>query len=110
MVPGLLVGSVFILTVVGLFWTPGFMVLAALSLLYAVAALTLSLIIAARTNWSLFPALPGVVWCFHFGYGYGFLRGIFDFVVLHNAPQTQFVQLTRETRVNLRMAVLNSQG
>jgi len=33
--------------------------------------------------------------CFHFGYGYGFLRGIVDFVVFHNAPNAKFVQLTR---------------
>ena len=99
-VPGALVGSLLLLTVLGLFWTPGFWALAAVSLLYATAALMLSLLIAARTNWVLFPALPGVVWCFHFGYGYGFLRGIFDFVVLHNAPQTQFVRLTREQSAN----------
>ena len=95
-VPGVLVGSILILAILGMFWTPGFWAVAVLSLLYAAGAFVLSLIIAARTNWTLFPALPGVVWCFHFGYGYGFLRGIFDFVVLHNAPQTQFVRLTRE--------------
>jgi glycosyltransferase involved in cell wall biosynthesis len=95
-VPGALVGSLCVLTVLGAFWTPGFWAVAGLSLLYAAVAVVLSLVIAARTNWILFPALPGVVWCFHFGYGYGFLRGVFDFVVLHNAPRTEFVQLTRE--------------
>ena len=60
------------------------------------AALALSLAIAVRTEWTLFPVLPAVLPCFHFGYGYGFLRGILDFVLLNNAPQTQFVQLTRE--------------
>jgi succinoglycan biosynthesis protein ExoA len=95
-VPGAFVGAICILTVLGMFWTPVFWAVAGLTLLYAAAAVALSLVIAARTKWTLFPALPGVVWCFHFGYGYGFLRGIFDFVVLHNAPQTQFVQLTRE--------------
>jgi hypothetical protein len=39
-----------------------------------------------------------VVWCFHFGYGYGFLRGLLDLVLLRNAPDTPFVQLTREQR------------
>jgi succinoglycan biosynthesis protein ExoA len=95
-VPGVLVGSICLLAVLGIFWAPGLWAAAGLALLYAVGALSLSLIIAAQTNWTLLPALPGVVWCFHFGYGYGFLRGIFDFVILHNAPQTQFVQLTRE--------------
>jgi GT2 family glycosyltransferase len=95
-VPGVLVGSICLLAVLGIFWTPGLWAAAGLALLYAMGALWLSLIIAAQTKWTLLPALPGVVWCFHFGYGYGFLRGVFDFVVLHNAPQTQFVQLTRE--------------
>jgi succinoglycan biosynthesis protein ExoA len=98
-VPGAFVGAICLLTVSGMFWTPLFWAVAGLALLYAMAALALSIVIAARTKWVLLPALPGVVWCFHFGYGYGFLRGIFDFVVLHNAPQTQFVQLTREKAV-----------
>lgn len=94
-VPGAFVGALCILTLLGIFWTPGLWAAADLMLLYTVAALLLSFAIAARTKWSLFPALPAVVWCFHFGYGYGFLRGVVDFVVLHNAPQTEFVQLTR---------------
>lgn len=98
-VPGALVGAICILTVLGMLWTPVLWAVAGLTLLYGLAALVISLAIAARTKWTLLPALPGVVWCFHFGYGYGFLRGIFDFVVLHNAPQTQFVQLTREKAV-----------
>ena len=96
LVPGAFVGSLCLLAVLGLFWSPGFWAVGGLTLLYAVAVLALSLLIAARTEWTLFPALPGVVCCFHVGYGYGFLRGIFDFVVLHNAPQAEFVQLTRE--------------
>ncbi len=96
LVPGALVGSICLLALLGIFWPPGFWAVAGLGLLYAVGALALSLVIATRTQWTLLPALPGVVWCFHFGYGYGFLRGILDFVILHNAPQTQFVQLTRE--------------
>ncbi len=95
-VPGAFVGSLCLLAILGMFWTPAFWVAAALTLLYAVVVLGLSFLIAARTELVLFPLLPGVIWCFHFGYGYGFLRGLFDFVVLHNAPQTQFVQLTRE--------------
>ena len=33
---------------------------------------------------------------FNFGRGYGFLRGVLDLVLLQNAPDTQFVQLTRK--------------
>ncbi len=107
-VPGAWVASLCLLAVLGIFWTPGFWAVAGLALLYGVGALWLSLLIAAQTKWTLLPALPGVVWCFHFGYGYGFLRGIFDFVVLHNAPQTQFVQLTREKASEVRMGKAES--
>jgi len=46
----------------------------------------------------LLPALPIVFSCFQLGYGYGFLRGIVDFVVFQKAPPAGFVQLTRERR------------
>jgi glycosyltransferase involved in cell wall biosynthesis len=95
-VPGAFVGSLFLLAAFGLVWHPALLAFAGLALLYALAALGLSLLIAGKTKWKLFPVLPMVMACFHIGYGYGFLRGILDFVVLHNAPQTQFVQLTRE--------------
>ena len=97
-VPGAFVGAICLLAAIGLIWSPGFWAVAGLALLYGAGVLALSLAIAARTKWRLLPALPGVMWCFHFGYGYGFLRGIFDFVVLHNAPQTEFVRLTRAPR------------
>jgi succinoglycan biosynthesis protein ExoA len=94
-VPGAFLGTLGLATVLGLFWTPAFWAVAGLSLTYAVAALVISLVVAAHSKWSAFPVLPVVIWCFQFGYGYGFLAGLLDFVVFHNAPQTQFVQLTR---------------
>jgi glycosyltransferase involved in cell wall biosynthesis len=97
-VPGAFVGCIGLLAVLGVFWRPGWWVAAGLALVYALAALLGSLLIASRTRWAYLPVLPAVISCFHLGYGYGFLNGILDFVVLHNAPQTQFVQLTREQR------------
>ena len=96
LVPGVFVGCVCLLTVLGLFWFPAFWGVLGLVTLYAAAALAISLVTAARTQWTLLPVLPVVVWCFHFGYGYGFLRGVLDLVLLHNAPDTKFVQLTRK--------------
>ena len=95
LVPGTLVGSFCLLMGMGLFWRPAILAAAALTLVYAAAAFVLSILIAARTKWILLPVLPVVIGCFHIGYGYGFLRGFLDFVILHNAPQAQFVQLTR---------------
>jgi succinoglycan biosynthesis protein ExoA len=98
LVPGAFVGCLILLAAVGFFWFPAWWGVVSLTALYAAAALVISLITAARTQWILLPVLPVVVWCFHFGYGYGFLRGILDFVLLRNAPDTPFVQLTREQR------------
>jgi succinoglycan biosynthesis protein ExoA len=98
LVPGAFVGSLCLLAALGLFWSPALWGAGGLVALYAAAALVISLLTAARTQWALFPVLPVVVWCFHFGYGYGFLRGLLDLVLLRNAPDTPFVQLTREQR------------
>jgi len=95
-VPGSFVGSVCLLMILGLFWSPALWATAGLLLLYASAALAVSLLIAASSEWVLLPVLPLVLGCYHFGYGYGFLRGVLDLVLLHNAPATQFVQLTRK--------------
>ena len=62
---------------------------------YAMAVITASLITAAKAGWRLFPLLPLVFPCYHFGYGCGFLRGIWDFVILRRRPSTSFTQLTR---------------
>jgi len=62
---------------------------------YLLAVLAASLFTAVRTHWVLFPVLPLVFPCFHFGYGYGFLRGILDFVVFPGRPSASFETLTR---------------
>src|SRR5262249_50755322 len=87
LVPGIFVGSLCLSAIVGLLWFPAWWVGGSLALLYMAVTLMAAMIIAARTQWTLFPVLPAVIACFHFGYGYGFLRGILDFVVLNNAPE-----------------------
>lgn len=96
LVPGAFVVGLCLLAALGLFWSPAMWGAAGLAGLYLVTALAASLVTAARTQWTLLPVLPAVVWCFHFGYGYGFLRGVLDLVLLRNAPDARFVQLTRK--------------
>lgn len=96
LVPGAFIGSLCLLAAVGLIWTPALWAAVGLMALYVAAVLAAAVVIAARSQWMLFPVLPVVIACFHFGYGYGFLRGILDFVILNNAPEAKFVQLTRE--------------
>ncbi|MBE0542920.1 MAG: glycosyltransferase family 2 protein [Verrucomicrobia bacterium] len=63
--------------------------------LYTACVLAASLITAAQAGWSLLPILPFVFPCYHFGYGIGFLRGIWDFVIRRKGAHKSFEALTR---------------
>jgi glycosyltransferase involved in cell wall biosynthesis len=69
--------------------------LLALLAAYALALITASLITAGQAGWRLFPVLPAVFACYHFGYGIGFLRGFWDFVIRRKGPQKSLEALTR---------------
>jgi succinoglycan biosynthesis protein ExoA len=62
---------------------------------YLTANLLASVITAARKDWRLFPLLPIVFACYHLGYGYGFLRGVVDFVVFRRQPREVYTRLNR---------------
>lgn len=68
---------------------------------YAVCNVTASFLTAARHGWKLFPVLPLVFACYHFAYGYGFLRGIWDFAILRCGPDSVWTQLTRSSAGDL---------
>jgi glycosyltransferase involved in cell wall biosynthesis len=63
--------------------------------IYSVCTIFASFWTAARDGWKFFPLLPIVFACYHCGYGYGFLRGLYDFVILRRAPSRHFIELTR---------------
>jgi succinoglycan biosynthesis protein ExoA len=69
--------------------------------LYFVCNLVASILTAARFGWMLFPLLPLVFASCHFPYGFGFLRGIWDFVILRRAPSHKYTELTRTREHNL---------
>lgn len=98
LVPATFVGALGLLSIAGLFWRPALSAAIGLAALYLTAILLASLLTAARTEWKLLPAIPLAFCCFHLGYGYGFLRGLVDFVLFQKAPATRFVQLTRQRR------------
>ena len=51
---------------------------------------------ANRAGWDLLPILPLTFPCYHFGYSYGFIRGILDFCVFTQRRKgVNFNQLTR---------------
>lgn len=66
--------------------------------LYALCVLVASVNAAAKTEWKLLPVLPAVFGCYHFGYGWGFVCGVWDFVIRRrdSAPRL-FAELTRSS-------------
>lgn len=96
LVPGGFLALLGLLLVAGFIWQPAWWAGLGLFALYAGVVLLVSLVTAAHAGWKLFPMLPLAFGCFHFGYGYGFLRGLLDLVILQNAPHAAFVRLTRK--------------
>jgi len=62
---------------------------------YALAVTAASVHTASKSGWKLLPLLPLVFPCYHFGYGIGFLRGIWDFVIRRKGAHRNFAKLTR---------------
>lgn len=94
-VPGL-----FLLSLAGLFllswwWRPASWLLAAVAALYAAGTLGASFITAATRGWTLLPVLPLVFATYHVSYGLGFLRGLWDFLVIRRGPQQSWTTLSR---------------
>jgi succinoglycan biosynthesis protein ExoA len=94
-VPAGFVLALALLPLLGLAWKPALWAWFGLLGAYLAGNLGASLLTAARSGWKLFPVLPAVFVCYHVAYGYGFLLGIRDFVVLRRAPAASFTKLTR---------------
>lgn len=64
---------------------------------YLLANMVASLVVCAQPGkWRYLPVMPLVFAGFHFGYGYGFLQGLWDFVVLKRVRE-DFTRLTRSS-------------
>jgi succinoglycan biosynthesis protein ExoA len=97
LVPGLFVLALLVLPLPGLWWPLAAWGWLGLSGAYAVGNVAASLLTAARNGWTLLPLLPVVFACYHFAYGYGFLRGIWDFVLWRRGPDNTYSEITRST-------------
>lgn len=62
--------------------------------LYAAAAVLAALATARKYGWRLLPLLPPIFTCYHVGYGWGFLRGIWDFFIRGKRPRRPGPELT----------------
>ncbi|HEX2999458.1 MAG TPA: glycosyltransferase family 2 protein [Armatimonadota bacterium] len=94
LVPGCFAGTLLILALTAPFLPIAREGLAALLALYLLFLIPASIITAIRTGWSLLLALPAVFSCYHLGYGYGFLFGVWDFLICRRGGR--FTTLTRK--------------
>jgi succinoglycan biosynthesis protein ExoA len=95
LVPGGFVAALILLPVLSFRWPAVIWVWLGLIGMYTACNLAASVLTAARHGWTLFPLLPLVFACYHFAYGYGFLRGVIDFTVFRRGPRQPYTTLTR---------------
>ena len=95
LVPAAFVLTMLTLPIAALFWPWALWMWGALGVLYSACNLAASVVTARRSGLSLFPVLPAVFACYHLGYGYGFLRGTWDFIILRRTPAGAMATLTR---------------
>jgi len=67
---------------------------------YSLSVLLVSLFTGGAREWKLIPFLLVVFPCFHFGYGYGFLRGFLN-LILRRDFAISYTQLTRTSTGDL---------
>jgi len=97
LIPGGFLLSLILLPLLSIRWHLAFPIWSGLVGTYLAVSIIASIATVARKEWELALLLPIVFACYHFGYGYGFLRGIWDFTVLRRGPSHAFRKLTRIT-------------
>ena len=95
LVPGCFVLLLITLPLLALAWRPARWMWLGLLGAYAVCNATISLVTTSGKNNHVFPLLMIVFAAFHFGYGYGFVRGIWDFMILRRKAPSKYTMLTR---------------
>jgi GT2 family glycosyltransferase len=95
LIPGCFVFSLIALPMAALRWPFAAWSWLGLVGMYAACNVAASLLTAIRRGWTLLPLLPLVFACYHFAYGYGFLCGVWDFVILPRGPRRIYLELTR---------------
>ena len=97
LIPGGFVLCLLGLPLVALWWDVAGWLWMGLIGVYVVATVCASFYTAKQKGWMLVPVLPLVFACFHIGYGWGFLSGILDFVILKRGSRGKYETLSRTT-------------
>lgn len=96
LVPGALVLGLLLLGIFSIFLAPARIILLLSLTLYFSATLIASLVTCRQpARFKFIPILPVIFSLYHFGYGYGFLRGLVDFMILRRSAPADFTRISR---------------
>ena len=96
LVPGSFLFTIGVLGILSLFSYLARVSLVGLVVLYGAATMAASFMTCRRiATLACLPVMPIVFMMYHWGYGYGFLRGMVDFILLRKGGSNSFTQLTR---------------
>ncbi|MHB1422900.1 MAG: glycosyltransferase [Gemmataceae bacterium] len=94
--PAAFVAILTLLTLAAPFWRPALWAWAASMGCYSFGSAVAAALACRKAGWDLLPVLPLVFACYHFGYGYGFLRGLWDVLINgKKSARSNFRVLTR---------------
>ena len=96
-VPGGFLLSLLFLLIASWWWTSALWGLIGILSLYGAAILSASIVTARKSGWKFLPILPLVFGTYHVSYGLGFIRGVFDFLIMRRRPPQSFVALSRRS-------------
>lgn len=100
LIPGGFVTSLIILAILSLFSDLGFLLFKVMVFLYVLANIVATVFTCRKSKlFKMLPVMPLIFGAFHFGYGYGFLRGVIDFVILKKAGGESFSSITRGCQI-----------
>ncbi|MBX0311553.1 MAG: glycosyltransferase family 2 protein [Sulfurihydrogenibium sp.] len=97
LVPAIFILTIFVTFILGFFNRVFFYILGIIIGIYLIVSMFFSLKISLKKGLKYFIVLPLVFGTLHFAYGFGFLKGIWDFVILkkHKKKTIEDVPLTR---------------
>lgn len=95
-VPAAFIGTLLVLVFLTPFiYTAGFL-LSGLTGIYLLSTVAASFLACRKDKlYGFLPVMPIVFGAYHFGYGYGFIKGIMDFVIFKRNAGKRFTALTR---------------
>jgi GT2 family glycosyltransferase len=97
LVPGAFAAALIVLPLLALVHPGALWLWLGILLVYGACSLVAAALSALGRTWTYVAVLPVVFACYHFAYGFGFLLGIVDFVILRRGAASIFVKLTRPT-------------